>query len=226
VAVNTAAAHLEVITNGDPTYESRTVVGDPRHPTPVMKATILGVTFNPSWTVPHSIAAKEILPRLRLDPTYLARSKIEILGRATDPHGLQLDWTSYSQANFPFQLRQAPGPRNALGLVKFEMPNEFSIYLHDTPDRSSFEKITRNLSHGCVRVARVDDLARLLIDDPAVWLESDTAAAIKSGRTITVPLARPLPVYLLYFTAYVDSEGSINFRPDVYRRDYAVAIRN
>jgi murein L,D-transpeptidase YcbB/YkuD len=222
VAVNAAAAHLELVNEGRPSYASRVIVGDPRHPTPVMAASITGVTFNPSWTVPHSIAVKEMLPRLHRDATYLERSNIKIVGRDFDPHGLQLDWRAYSQRRFPFQLRQVPGPTNALGLLKFEMPNGFDVYLHDTPDKSLFEKASRTLSHGCVRVDCASDLAKRLIEDPAVWLEGGLSAALADGRTMTVPLSQPLPVYLLYFTAYEDESGLVNFRPDVYGRDQVV----
>jgi len=222
IAVNTAAARLDLMENGHPIYTSRVIVGDPKHPTPVMAASITAVTFNPSWTVPYSIAVKEILPRLRRDPTYLARSGIKILHRDADPHGLQLDWKSYSQARFPFQLRQVPGPHNALGVVKFEMPNKFDVYLHDTPDKSLFERSARALSHGCVRVECAHALADRLFENSSVWLESGLASALNDNRTITVPLAEPLPVYLLYFTAYVNEDGSVNFRPDIYGREGAV----
>jgi len=222
IAVNAAAAELAFVNAGAPTYTSRVIVGDPRHPTPIMTANITAVTFNPSWTIPYSIATKEILPRLRRDRTYLERSNIAILGRETDPFGLQVDWPAYSRTNFPFELRQKPGPHNALGVVKFEMPNKFDVYLHDTPDRSLFAREARTLSHGCVRVDSVQDLAQRLIEDPAIWLESNLKSAIAEGRTVTVPLASPIPVYLLYLTAYAGEEGIINFRPDVYGRDRAV----
>ncbi len=222
IVVNTAAAQLGLVNNGHVIYRSRVIVGDASHPTPVMTANITAVTFNPSWTVPYSIAVNEILPRLRRDQTYLERSGIEILGRNADPFGLRLDWRTYSRINFPFQLRQAPGPNNALGLVKFEMPNKFGVYLHDTADRSLFEKPARALSHGCVRVDCANALAQRLIDDPTVWLESDLSSALSEGRTTTVPLKPALPVFLLYFTAYADEDGSINFRSDVYGRDRAL----
>ncbi len=221
VAVNIAAAQLDLMENGVSALASRVIVGDPRHTTPSMDARIASVTFNPPWSVPYSIASKEILPRLQRDPGYLERSNIEIVGRETDPHGLTVDWRAYSRGHFPFQLRQVPGPRNALGLVKFEMPNAFDVYLHDTPDHSLFERSARALSHGCVRVQCARELAERLIDDPALWLSGDVPAAIRGGRTVNVPLKQPLPVYLLYFTAFVDKDGLVNFRPDLYGRDEA-----
>lgn len=222
VVVNTAAAHLDVMSNGKSSFATRVIVGDPNHPTPITAASITGVTFNPPWTVPYSIATKEILPRLRRDPTYLERHNIEIVDRPEDPYGRQLDWARYSRAHFPFQLRQVPGPGNALGLVKFEMPNEFNVYLHDTNNRSLFAKNERALSHGCVRVQCARELAEHLIDDPSVWIATDLLSALEEGRTHRVPLKQQLPVFLLYFTAFVDDAGVLNFRPDIYGRDLAV----
>lgn len=222
VAVNTAAAQLDLMENGVSTLTGRVIVGDLRHATPLISATITAVTFNPPWSVPVSIATKEILPRLQQDPNYLERSNIEIIGRASDPHGLSLNWHQYSRSHFPFQLRQVPGPGNALGLIKFEMPNAFDVYLHDTPDRSLFEKNSRALSHGCVRVQCAQELAERLINNPSIWLSRDTLASIQDGRTFSVDLKQPLPVYLLYFTAFADKDGVVHFRPDLYGRDAVV----
>lgn len=223
VAVNAAAAELELLQDGQSQLSSRVIVGDVRHPTPVMSASITAVTFNPPWNVPISIATKEILPRLKRDPGYLERSNIEIVGRTQDPHGHDVDWQQYARGHFPFQLRQVPGPGNSLGLVKFEMANQFDVYLHDTPNRSLFDKNARALSHGCVRVQCAQELADRLLDDPSVWLTSDASASLRDGRTLSVRLKQPLPVYLLYFTAFADADGTTHFRPDVYGRDAVLA---
>jgi len=219
VSVNTASAHLDVIENGRVTFTTRVIVGDRAHPTPMLAANITAVTFNPPWTVPRSIATKEILPRLQRDSSYLARNNIEIVGRADDPHGVDVDWRRYTRNTFPFQLRQRPGARNALGLVKFEMPNQADVYLHDTPDRSLFDKSSRALSHGCVRVQGPQGLAEHLLADPAIWLSSNLITALQEGRTFRVALKQELPVYLLYFTSFVDADGTVQFRPDIYHRD-------
>lgn len=222
IAVNTAAAQLDLMENGVSTLAGRVIVGDLRHATPLINTTITAVTFNPPWSVPISIATKEMLPRLQRDPSYLERNNIEIVGRTADPHGLTLDWRQYSRSSFPFQLRQVPGPKNALGLIKFEMPNAFDVYLHDTPDHSLFEKSSRALSHGCVRVQCSKELAERLINDPSTWLSGDILATIQDGRTLSVRLKQPLPVYLLYFTAFADKDGVVHFRPDLYGRDAVV----
>jgi murein L,D-transpeptidase YcbB/YkuD len=222
VAVNIAAAHLEVMLSGKVAFSARTIVGDPAHPTPVLATQITGVTFNPPWTVPFSIATAEMLPKLRRDSSYLERNKIEIVDRPSDPYGLGIDWQRYSRANFPFQFRQVPGPGNALGRVKLEMPNHYGVYLHDTSDRSLFDRSSRALSHGCVRVQSAQELAEHLLDDPAVWMTTDLLTALQEIRTVRFPLKHPVPVFLLYFTAYPSPDGGVNFRPDLYGRDSAV----
>jgi murein L,D-transpeptidase YcbB/YkuD len=222
VVVNAAAAHLEVMRDGNVSFKTRTITGDRQHPTPVMNTVITAVTFNPPWNVPYSIAVNEMLPRLQREATYLERTNIEIVGRTADPYGTQIDWSRYSRTNFPFNFRQPPGAGNALGLVKFEMPNSFNIYLHDTPQRTLFNKSVRALSHGCVRVQCAQELAEHLLNDPKLWLSSDLVAALQEGRTHQILLKQPLPVYLLYFTAFAEESGTVNFRADVYSREDAM----
>lgn len=222
VTVNAADASLAVMESGQNRFRARVIVGDPEHQTPVMNASIKAVTFNPDWTIPRSIAVNEILPRLRRDAHYLLDRDIVVVDRTDDPSGTTIDWRNFSRNNFPFQLRQLPGPNNALGLVKFEMPNRNDVFLHDTPERTLFSRSSRALSHGCVRVECAQELAMQLIDNPALWLERDTLAALKEGRTLTVPLRAPLPVFLLYFTAFAGPDGDVQFRKDMYGRDKAV----
>jgi murein L,D-transpeptidase YcbB/YkuD len=158
---------------------------------------------------------------LRRDPLYLQKNDIVILNRDADPNGLNVDWRKVSAARFPFQLRQRPGSKNPLGLIKFEMANGFDVYLHDTPAKGLFARARRGLSHGCIRVEQPATLALRLLPD---WHEADLQAAIASGETRLIPLPRPLPVYLLYWTAFVDDSGQLNFRDDLYGRDGAIAV--
>ena len=225
VFVNAAAATLDIVENERTTYATRVIVGDPAHPTPIMATTIRAVTLNPSWTVPRSIAVREILPKLQRSSEYLRRNNIIVVDRDWDPFGVELNWRDYSANKFPFLLRQKPGPRNALGLVKFEMTNDFDVYLHDTPERHLFDRPARALSHGCVRVQCATELAERLLGSPSTWLETNAAGVLATGETKTIPLPNPLPVYVLYFTAFVTQDGQINFRPDIYGRDAAVANR-
>lgn len=222
VAVNAAAATLDLIDDGASAARARVIVGDPEHPTPVMTAKITAVTFNPPWTIPHSIAVKEVLPKLRRDAAYLLKHNMVVLDRGDDPHGLKIDWRAVSPQGFSYQLRQLPGPDNSLGLVKFEMSNAFDVYLHDTPARSLFGRDVRAFSHGCVRVEHPADLAARLLGDRAP--PPDLLGAVDGApATRTIMLEQPVPVYLVYFTAAVGEDRVLTFYPDVYGRDAPLA---
>ena len=224
VQVNAAAATLTLYVDNRPVLNLKAIVGDLRHPTPSFRAVIRGVVVNPPWNIPANIARNEILPKLRRDPAYLEANSIEIVGRGDDdPHGLRIDWRKVSGTSFPFVLRQRPGPGNSLGGVKLDMPNRFDVYLHDTPARNLFDRPERNFSHGCVRVEHVAMLAGELLsaaDQDGHALLSAQAAEL---ATTLLPLPEPVPVYLLYFTAFVDADGAIHFRRDVYGRDSVLA---
>lgn len=219
VAVNLADASLDLVEDGATVFRTRVIIGDVRHPSPDIRAMITGVTFNPPWNVPPSIAIKEMLPRLRRDPGYLAANDIVIVGRDNgDPFGLHVDWRRISGQAFPFRLQQRPGAKNSLGVIKLEMPNAWDVYLHDTPVKALFQRAQRGFSHGCVRVQEPAELARRLLDDPA-WDAEAMRQAVAAGVTHTVVLRRPVPVYLLYWTVFVDADGAVDFRDDIYSRD-------
>lgn len=218
IAVNLPAAHLELVRDGEIQMAMRVVVGDVQHQTPSMLTTMTSVVVNPTWTVPPSIATKEILPKLRKDPNYLASNNMHILDAFPEgsPHiqGVGVDWHKYSK--FPGRIRQAPGPDNALGQVKFVLTNQDDIYLHDTPRRQHFDRIFRALSHGCVRVERPLQLAQALV--PSEWADK-IDDIIADTNTKTLRLEKPLTVYLMYMTAWADDDGTINFRDDLYGHD-------
>ena len=170
--------------------------------------------------MPASIARKEILPKLQSDPGYLAaQNMILVNGPPDDPNGLHVDWRALSRSNFPYRIQQLPGPKNALGQIKLELPNRFDVYLHDTPGQSAFDLNERYLSHGCVRVQEIKGLASYaLTGDPASAVD-ELSAAVAAGTTQHLALREPLPIYFLYWTAFVDDDGMIEFRDDIYGRD-------
>ena len=225
IAVNAADATLQVVVDGRAVLTSRVVVGDLRHPTPVVQARLEAVILNPRWSVPTSIAVAEILPRLRENPRYLAENHMVILERRqSDPFGLAVEWSTVPSDPFPFRLQQEPGPDNPLGRIKFDIPNRFDVYLHDTPNRALFARPVRTASHGCIRVERADDLAvHVLADATGRWTKRRLGAAIASGGSARIALAHPLPVYILYWTAFAGAEGTVHFRDDVYGRDERLA---
>jgi len=178
--------------------------------------------FNPDWTVPWSIATKEILPAVRADVGYLARNHYELRdrdGNVVDP--ATVDWSSITARNFPYTVVQLPGPWNALGRVKFMFPNEHAVYLHDTPSRSLFARAERAFSHGCIRVQEPLDFAEQLLGRDG-WSKDRIDAQIATGEMKTVFLSQRLPVLLLYWTAEVDDDGHLHFYRDIYERDAAI----
>jgi len=223
VAVNIAAFRAVYVADGELRWHARAIVGRPYRQTPVFRDAITYLELNPTWTVPPTILRKDILPRLREDAAYLAAKHLRVI----DPNGgpvdsTTIDWATVRASTFPYLLRQDPGPHNALGRIKFMFPNRHAVYLHDTPARDLFARAERVFSSGCIRIEKPLDLAIALLDEPARWDRAALEAAIGSGRTQRLRLPRPVPIMLLYLTAYADENGMINFRHDVYGRDAAV----
>jgi len=223
VRVNIADFRLDVVEEAHVVLATPVIVGRDYRRTPVFSASMTYLVLNPTWEVPHQLAVQDVLPQIRKDPDYIARLRFQVLpgwgaGEApVDPSGI--DWSELSPRNFPYRLRQLPGPANALGRVKFMFPNRFSVYLHDTPSKDLFRKTERAFSSGCIRVERPVDLAAYsLAGDPA-WPRPAIEAAMDSGEERTVRLPVPLPVHLLYWTAWVDEDGTVQFRRDIYGRD-------
>jgi murein L,D-transpeptidase YcbB/YkuD len=223
LVVNAADATLAVIENGRVRLTSRVVVGDELHPTPVVRSEVGAIVFNPPWTVPTSIVVDEFLPKLRANPRFLADNDIVILDRREDPYGLAIDWAAVRPGRFPFRLQQRPGGGNPLGRMRFATPNRFDVYLHDTPLPELFLREDRALSHGCVRVEHAQELAALVLAAQPAGRPEAIERAMASGATSVVTVARPLPVYLLYWTASVDDTGQLQLGDDPYDRDGRVA---
>ena len=223
ISVNIAAFELEVVEDEAIVLAMRVVVGRPYHDTPVFSETMRYIVLNPYWEVPGGIAVKEMLPRIKRDPSYLAQEKLRVFkgwgteAREVDPG--TVDWSAITPADFPFRLRQDPGPINALGRVKFMFPNKFNVYLHDTPARQLFEKTERDFSHGCIRIQKPIELAVYLFWQDPRWNREALLRALDESVDRTVPLPEPIPIHLLYWTAWVDKDGTIQFRRDIYGHD-------
>ncbi|MGE5170173.1 MAG: L,D-transpeptidase family protein [Rudaea sp.] len=189
--------------------------------TPVFISDMQSIEFAPYWNVPSSIARNEIVPRLRRDPGYLAREAMEVVeARDNRVVGLALDEPTLARiASGALRLRQRPGPHNALGGIKFVLPNAMSIYLHATPHAPLFEHPRRDFSHGCIRVADPLTLAQFALGDDTSWTLPRMQAAMRSEAPERVPLPRPIPVVIFYTTAIVDDQGRAHFLPDIYGFD-------
>jgi murein L,D-transpeptidase YcbB/YkuD len=221
--VNAADGKLAVVDHGRVVLASRVVVGDELHPTPVVHSQIGALVFHPPWTVPTSIVVDEFLPKLRDNPRLLADNDIIVLDRPKDPYGLALDWEALPRDRFPLRLQQRPGGGNPLGRVRFATPNRFDVYLHDTPLPELFARQDRALSHGCVRVEQAERLAALVLAGQSAGRPETLRRLLAEKSTRSVVVADPLPVYFLYWTAFVDEEGRLQHRDDVYDRDARVA---
>jgi len=219
VMVNIPAFSVEVVRDGYIRWKSRVIVGKPNLQTPVFKAEIQSVIFNPRWVIPSGILAKEALPAIKKDINYLSRHRLTVVnsaGKPVDPSSV--NWSAYQGRGFPYRLVQASGDAGALGRIKFNMPNRFTVYMHDTPTKPLFERSYRAFSHGCVRVDNPNELGVVLFDDPVKWNLPDIEQAIDTGKTYSARLPERIPVYLLYQTAFPD-DNNIAFRYDLYERD-------
>jgi murein L,D-transpeptidase YcbB/YkuD len=220
VMVNIAGFDLRRVEDGETKQRMSVVVGKPYSRTPVFSDQIRYIELNPYWTVPAGIAVKEQLGKLRSNPASLAGQGFQAV-RGKEVLDLRsINWANYGPGNFPFQLRQQPGPKNALGRVKFMFPNEHSVYLHDTPSRSLFSRSERAFSHGCIRVSDPMDLAEQILVAGGVsgWSLDRMNKVVATEKNTVVKLAQPLPIHLTYLTAWVDETG-VNFRKDIYRQD-------
>jgi murein L,D-transpeptidase YcbB/YkuD len=220
ILVNIPSYKMQVFEEGKPVLESKVVVGRQERQTPTFTANMAYLVLSPKWYVPRSIAVKDKLPQLKRNPHALSGQKIRIYnsaGQQINPSAV--NWSAVSASNFNYQLRQDAGPRNALGGIKFMFPNPYNVYLHDTPSRELFSRNQRTYSSGCIRVSNPLDLAEYLLKHDSKWNKGAIKTASTSGKQRVVHLPKEVPVYLLYWTAWVDADGLLNFRDDIYKRD-------
>lgn len=223
VAANIAAFEVYIIRNDTIAWTTRAQVGRTYRKTPLFRADMDYVVFNPTWTVPPGILASDVLPAIQEDIGYLETKHMDVLthgGEAVNP--ATVDWSSYSDGGFPYIIRQQPGPWNALGQVKFIFPNPHFVFIHDTPSTSLFDRTARTFSSGCVRIEDPMGFAVEVLGGNSGWDAEAVAEADATEKTQTVHLAEPLPVLLLYWTAEGGRDGLVHFRPDVYDRDSVV----
>jgi len=223
VMVNLAAAQLKLVQGGVITASSNVIVGRRDRPTPEVHSAINRLEFNPYWNVPAGIYAKDFLPKLRKDPDFINHYRNIRVYRASEPANevdpSTIDWFSPEAKQMRLRLRQDPGPENALGPAKFLFPNSYDVYLHGTNKQSLFAKADRFLSSGCIRLPDPLGFAELLLKNDPNWPRAKIDAAVAAKTNRGVPLAMPLPVHLIYDTAWVDEAGMVQFRQDIYGRD-------
>jgi murein L,D-transpeptidase YcbB/YkuD len=221
ILVNVAAFQLEAVERHQVELRHRVIAGKPERQTPTVRATVKALNFFPYWRVPESVAHLDLIPRLVKEPDYLQKEQIRIFngsysGPEIDPYSV--DWRQADAAKIKF--RQDPGPQNALGLVRLDMPNSEGVYMHDTPMKPLFNQRGRAFSAGCVRVQDVFTLAEWVARYEPGWERPGRAQEIlAAGNAFDLNLTRPVPVYFAYITAWAEPDGAIQFRPDIYGRD-------
>jgi L,D-transpeptidase YcbB len=223
ILVNVPEYHLRVYEEGEVVMDMKVIVGKEYHSTPVFRDTMTYLVLSPDWTVPTSISRTQILPVLKEDPSRFTAANYELYdswsenAKPLNPN--KIDWDAVEPHEFNYRVVQKPGPNNALGTVKFMFPNNMAIYLHDTPTDYLFDKRERKFSHGCVRIERPIDLAEYLLKNNKNWDRKKIKSNTRLSKPKTVLLNRAMPIQLVYKTAWVDENGQINFRNDIYGHD-------
>ncbi len=219
IIINVPEYMLRVYRNDKEKMAMRVVLGSEYHATPVFFDTLKYIVFSPEWIVPQSIFEKEFFPKLKVNPAYYDRERFRFYkkGREIDP--LVEPWSDEETDSTAYRVIENPGDENSLGRVKFIMPNDFSIYLHDTPTVQLFSKEDRAYSHGCIRLEKPVELAAYLLSDQKGWNEKKIRAAMQSEEPLQAELKKPCPVYIIYRTVWVDDDDLVNFRKDIYGHD-------
>ncbi len=221
VKVNVAEQMVRIMEGTQVLYETRSVVGKPRHATPLFSDKFEYAEINPTWGVPWSIATNEYLPKLRKNASVLSSSGISVYRRGKRIDPAAVDWNAISKRSFNFQLRQKAGRRNALGAVKFMFPNKHNIYLHDTPSKRLFDKDQRAFSHGCIRVQDPFTFGEVLLA-PSGHSRPKMERLRARGKTVRLNVKENIPVHLRYYTAFAGTDGELQFREDIYKQDRAI----
>jgi len=210
-------------TTGRRVLEMKVIVGKAMNSTPIFSDKMEYIVFSPYWNVPNSIIFGEMLPKIQQDPGWLERMDMEVLNgfskNAKPISPYSVDWFSVNEKTFKYRIRQRPGPENPLGDIKFIFPNEHEVYLHHTSAETLFSQSQRGFSHGCIRVEKPVELAQFVLNDQPDWDETRILEAMHGGEEKYLNLKAKVPVYIVYFTSWVDDKGAVHFRDDIYGHD-------
>ncbi|MBK8415887.1 MAG: L,D-transpeptidase family protein [Bacteroidetes bacterium] len=221
LVVNIPDFKLFVFQNDSLEWSCNVIVGESKvtNNTVIFNDNLEYIVFSPYWNIPKNILIKETLPAIKRNPDYLSSHNMEVVDVKGKPvASSSINWSQYKN-NFPYIIRQKPGENNALGSVKFLFPNSYEIYMHDTPEKSLFGETTRTFSHGCIRLEEPYKLVKFLLREDTSWTDENIIASMYGGKQTFVKLKNKVPVFIAYFTAWVDRNGNMNFRNDVYSHD-------
>lgn len=224
ILVNIPDYQMVLIDNNLKVLSMKAIVGKPTRQTPELYSRVTRVILNPSWHVPTKIAKKDLLPKIQQDPDYFDDMNIHVIeqihNKPTEVNSDDIDWDNMSEnQDMNLDFRQDPGEKNALGAVKFEFPNDVDVYMHDTPAKNLFDSYTRDFSSGCIRLEKPFDLVSYLMKDNENWDNDRIQEVVQSKKTTFVRIMKPIPIIITYITAWVDDNGKVNFRNDIYHRD-------
>lgn len=225
IHVNIPDAHLKVVESGRTLHSARVVLGEIAHATPELSSTITHIEMNPWWNAPTSIVKRILIPKFKSEPKYIAANDYLLLARAGDNKSAidadRIDWDRITAANFRWQVRQKPGPKNVLGRVVFWFPSKHNVFIHDTAAPELFEDDVRYFSSGCIRVDSAVYMAMLLLrnQDDGSWTEEKINSIIAANEPYKIAFKQPVNVHITYFTAWTDLKGRVQFRKDIYKRD-------
>ncbi|MFH2046720.1 MAG: L,D-transpeptidase family protein [Pseudomonadota bacterium] len=223
IIVNIANFELDVLEDNKEVMTMHAIVGKTYRRTPVFSGLMRYLVLNPYWQIPPGIAVKDILTDVKKDIGYLAKKNIKVFQgwgeniKEIDP--ATIDWSKITGKNLSYRFRQEPGPDNSLGDIKFMFPNQFDVYIHDTPSKELFQKTERGFSSGCIRIQKPIELAEYVLKNDPNWTRDKIITSINKRMEQTVRLPEPIPVHILYWTAWANEDGQINFRNDIYKRD-------
>ncbi|WP_255080862.1 murein L,D-transpeptidase [Lacihabitans sp. CCS-44] len=221
--VNIPEFKLHIFENGKPISQSKVVVGKMATQTSIFKGQLSTVVLNPYWGLPNSIVINEVLPKIKRNVSYLSKNNIEVFSKNSIIDPRNVNWNQY-KTQVPYNFRQKPGKNNSLGKIKFLFPNNYNIYLHDTPAKSLFGETNRSFSHGCIRVENPKSLAEYILRNDAKWNSENIDNILKTDVEKRITVTPTLPVYLLYLTSWVAHDGNLHFRKDIYGHDKKLAF--
>ncbi len=225
IHINIPDAHLKVVESGRTLHIARVVLGEIAYATPELSSTITHIELNPWWNAPTSIVKRILIPKFKSEPAYIGENDYLLLTRAGDNKSAvdpgKIDWERITTANFRWQVRQKPGPKNVLGRVVFWFPSKYNVFIHDTAAPELFEDDVRYFSSGCIRVDSAIYMAMLLLrnQDEGSWTEQKISSIIASNEPYKIVFKEPVRVHITYFTAWTDMKGRVQFRKDIYKRD-------
>ena len=224
--VNVPEFRLYVNDSGHEVFQMRTVVGKEYKSTPVFNENMKNIVFSPYWNIPNSITESDIIPAMHRNPGFIAKNHMEAVNGFDTGAGIvpywMVRWADIKKPGFHYRLRQRPGKDNPLGLVKFMFPNNFNVYLHGTSSPGLFQKVIRTYSHGCIRIEDPVKLASFLLRDQPDWTSEKIIDAMNGGHEMWISI-KPMPVFILYVTSWVDKEGKMQFRDDIYGLDKIIS---